>query len=419
MAGDRGRHAVTFHDVEMMVRVARPRIDQAADRLRQRRCGRPLARALASPLAPLPAARQREELRRRVHSRQPHEQLLAPPAPAEDERHLPARGQGAEDVLERVHRAHRAARERHDLVVVPQPAPPGVGRLEDVRDHHLAVGAGGDDRAERGVVHDPAGPQAAEEIPQLVGGDGVAGADIDPPALLERGPAVDADQPARGVEQAAAGVAGIDRGVHLDAVGVFEDRAGRKLVAVDARDDADADRRAEIGRQQEGIAGGEAGVAHGHGVAVGEHGMGEVVASDEFHEGHVAGRIEAHEHGVVEPAVVQPAAEHRAGGLGDVEVGQRVAVGADEDARSAPRRAGEDRDHRGRRPTDDLDAVRLRLEHGGIDVAADDPRGGERERQGGQAAADRQPPGCGPEDHAETSCRGRHRSTVTVRSGVR
>ena len=82
-----------------------------------------------------------------------------------------------------------------------------------------------------------------------------------------------------GVEQRPAGVAGVDRGVGLQAVGVFQNRAGRILVAVHARNDAVGHRGLKIGRQQERIAHGEAPVADAHLVAVAQFGVREIVAA--------------------------------------------------------------------------------------------------------------------------------------------
>ena len=228
-----------------------------------------------------------------------------------------------------------AAAERDDLVVVAQAAAIGVGRFQDVRDAHAAAVAHRDRRAERGVIDDPAALQAAEEILDLVDRDGVADADVHAAALFEAAAAVDADQFAVGVEQRAAGVAGVDRGVGLDAVGVFQQRAGRLLVAVRAGDDAVGHGRLKIGGQQERIADGEAPVADLHLVAVGHLGGGKVVAAQQLDQGHVAGRIDADDHRVVQPAVGHAALHVAAGGLDDVEVRQRVAVGRDHHARAA------------------------------------------------------------------------------------
>ena len=92
--------------------------------------------------------------------------------------------------------------------------------------------------AERGVIDDPAAMQHAEEILDLVDRDGVADADAHAAAFLERAAAVDADQASLGVEQRAARVARVDRGVGLQAVGVFQQRAGGELVAMHAGNDA-------------------------------------------------------------------------------------------------------------------------------------------------------------------------------------
>ena len=140
------------------------------------------------------------------------------------------------------------------------------------------------------MVDDPAAVQDAEEVLDLVDRDGVADADVHPAAFLERAAAVDADQPALGVEQRAARVARIDRGVGLEAVGVFQQRAGRKLVAMHAGDDPVGDGRLQVGGQQEGIAHGEDPIARADLVAVAQFGAGEIVASEELDQGHVAGR---------------------------------------------------------------------------------------------------------------------------------
>ena len=78
-----------------------------------------------------------------------------------------------------------------------------------------------------------------------------------------------------GVEQRPARVAGVDRGVGLHAVGVFQQRARRVLIAMHARDDAVADGRLKVGGQQKRIADREAPIADVHLVAVGQLGMRE------------------------------------------------------------------------------------------------------------------------------------------------
>ena len=111
------------------------------------------------------------------------------------------------------------------------------------------------------------------------------------------------------------------------------------LVAVHAGDDPVGDRGLEIGGQQERVAHGEAPSRRPATlVAVGQLGVREIVAAEELDQGHVARGIEAHDHGVVDPAVGHAALHRVAAGLGDVEVGQGVAVGRDHHARAAARR---------------------------------------------------------------------------------
>ena len=211
--------------------------------------------------------------------------------------------------------------------------------------------------------------QQSEKVPQLIGRDGIAHAHIDAAALFERSPAVDTDDPALGIEQAAAGIPRIDRRIDLQAVGILEDRAGGKLVASHPRYDAGADRGLEVGRQQERVAGGEAEVAHLDVVAVGQFGRGKVVASEELDQRDVPCRVEAHEHGVVEPTVGEPALHRDARRLDDVKIGEGVAVGTDEHTRTAPGLSREDRHRRSRRPPHDVDPLLLGAQHGSRDVA--------------------------------------------------
>src|SRR5262245_17819419 len=172
--------------------------------------------------------------------------------------HSPALGENTEDVLEGIGRINRSAGEGDDLVVVAQAAAKCVGAIENIGDADVAALAHSDGRAECRVIDDPAALQAAEEVFDLVDRNGVADADIDAAALFEAAAAIDADQVAVGIEERTAGIAGIDGGVSLNAVGVFEQRAGRRLIAMRAGDDAKGDRRLQIRGQETRIADGEA-----------------------------------------------------------------------------------------------------------------------------------------------------------------
>ena len=158
------------------------------------------------------------------------------------------------------------------------------------------------------MIDEPAALQQADEALDLIDRDRVADADVDAAALFERAAAVDADQLAVGVEQRAAGVAGVDGGVGLQAVGVFEQRAGRELVAMHAREDAVGDGGLEIVGQQERIADDIDPLADAASVAVAQFGGGKLVLAEELDERDVAARIEADEHGIDE-------AGHRRGRL--------------------------------------------------------------------------------------------------------
>ena len=115
------------------------------------------------------------------------------------------------------------------------------------------------------------------------------------------------------------------------------------LVAMHAGDDPVGDGGLEVGGQQEGVAHGEDPIAHAEPVAVAQLGGGEIVAAEELDQGHVAGGIEADQHGVVDLAVGHAALHRLAAGQSDVEIGQGVAVGRDDHARAAPLPAGHER----------------------------------------------------------------------------
>ena len=217
------------------------------------------------------------------------------------------------------------------------------------------------------MIDDPPAAQDAEEILDLVDGNGIAHVDAHAAPLVERAAAVDAHDLPLAVEQRAAGVARIDRGVGLQAVGIFQERAVGELVAMDAGDDAAGDRGLEVGGQQERVAHGEDPVAGAQAVAVAQFGMGKVVAAQQLDQGHVAGRIEPDDHGVVDPAVGHAALHGIAAGVRDVEVAQGVAVGRDDHAGTAPLPCRiEDRQHAAAGLGHDGDPLRLgRQDFGG------------------------------------------------------
>ena len=173
------------------------------------------------------------------------------------------------------------------------------------------------------------GPQMPQKVLDLVDGDGVADAGVDAAAFLERAAAVDADQFAVHVEKRAAAVARVDRRINLNAVGVFEERAGRVLIAVDAAYHAISHGRREVGGQQERIAQGQRPVAGSHRVAVAHFGEGELLAflvGKQLDEGHVTDLVKSDQNGMIENAVGQAALHDRPGAADDVEVRQGVAV---------------------------------------------------------------------------------------------
>jgi hypothetical protein len=103
-----------------------------------------------------------------VEAGESHEHLATAARTTVDQRHAPACGERAENVLERVDRAHRPARQRHHLVVIPQPTPVRVGRFENVGDHHPSIVGRRDGRPEGGMIDEPPTFEAAEKLAELV-----------------------------------------------------------------------------------------------------------------------------------------------------------------------------------------------------------------------------------------------------------
>ena len=126
------------------------------------------------------------------------------------------------------------------------------------------------------------------------------------------------------VEQRAAGVAAVDRGVGLDEVDV---RAGGD-VAGHGRDDAAGDGAAEA----EGVADGDHVLADAHRVAVAEHQLGQAGGVD-LEQREVGLRVGADDLGV-ELAVVGEADLHLFGVVDHVVVGDDVAVVLQDEARA-------------------------------------------------------------------------------------
>ena len=136
---------------------------------------------------------------------------------------------------------------------------------------------------------------------------------------------------------------------------------------MDAGDNAAGDRGLEVGSQEKRVAHGEDPVAGPQSVAVAEFRVGKVVAAQQLDQGHVAGRIEPDDHGVIDPAVGHAALHGIAAGMRDVEVAQGVAVGRDDHAGTAPLPCRiEDRQHAAAGLGHDGDALRLgRQDFGG------------------------------------------------------
>ena len=145
-------------------------------------------------------------------------------------------------------------------------------------------------------------------------------------AAQDRG--VDADQPAFDVEERAAGVAGVDRGVGLDEIFILLDA---EPAPAERAHDAAAHRLPDA----EGIADRQHHVAHFELVAVAERRRGETGRVD-FHDRHIGLGIAADDRGLEFPARLAEGDLHLVGAVDHVVVRQNIAVSRDDHARAEP-----------------------------------------------------------------------------------
>jgi len=158
------------------------------------------------------------------------------------------------------------------------------------------------------------GDEGFEDIAAHVGGDGETDALIAAGTRDDGG--IDPDQAAIGIDECAAGVAGIDGGIGLDEVLVGKPEGG----ATGGADDAHGDGLADAER----IADGEGDVADLNDVAVGEGGGRELVGVN-FQDGDVGLVVPSDDPGG-ELAAIGEFDLHLIGAFDDVVVGQDVAV---------------------------------------------------------------------------------------------
>ena len=182
------------------------------------------------------------------------------------------------------------------------------------------IGGDADEAARDGAGLDQAVHDAAREIDR----DGEADADVAVRSGEDGG--VDADEPAAGVDERAAGVARVDGGVGLDEILVAGDLVEDADAPAGGGDDAHGDGLADAER----VADGEDHVAHAELVAVGQGDGGQVLGLD-LDDGDVGLRIGADDLGG-ELAVVVEQHLQLVRPLDDVVVGDDVAVGGDDDA---------------------------------------------------------------------------------------
>src|SRR5690606_33336188 len=127
----------------------------------------------------------------------------------------------------------------------------------------------------------------------------------------------------------------VDGRVDLNAVGVFEDGAGRVLIAMHAAHNPVRHCGGEVGRQKKRVPNHINPVPHADVIAVANLCDRKIIPAEQLNQGHVTGRIETDEHTVIELAVVQTALHERAKVADDVKVGDSQTVLTDQHAGSA------------------------------------------------------------------------------------
>ena len=189
------------------------------------------------------------------------------------------------------------------------------------RGYEDAVGGVGEFEAEPLFVDDVGGQPAVEEVAGATDGHGEA----DVLGVLIDGD-VESDHLAVNVEEGPSGVAGIDGGIGLEDVAV-EDLAVVAGFAVFGGKNPDGDGVGEA----EGIAEDDHGFAEVKVVVGGEGNGGEGVGAVDFNEGEVVDFV-AGEYGAFVDGFVGEHDADAGGALDDMEVGEDVAVGMDDDA---------------------------------------------------------------------------------------
>src|SRR5690606_6798520 len=206
--------------------------------------------------------------------------------------------------------------------------------------------------AEEGAAHASGGEDLVNHVVREVDRDGEPEPDGAAGGANHRG--IDADDAAAGVEERAAGVAGVDRGVGLDELV----KAGAPGAAVRGGDHAAGDGAFEPGR----VADRDRGLADLEAVGVAEGSDGEPAGVDAEH-GDVDGRVHA-EHGGLEAATVGEGDADRAIVPDDVGVREDDAVRPHDDAGCGAVVVA-DADHGRRDLADDADELLLLALEGG------------------------------------------------------
>ncbi len=208
--------------------------------------------------------------------------------------------------------------------------------LDDQARRVVVVGEVADRRVGGAVLALEPRAEVLDEVLDLVHARRVAHADVDAHAVgPEAAEAVDPDPAPVLVEEGAARVARVDRGVRLDAVSVDEVRgAPAVLEAVDPGDDPLGHGRRVVLREEERITHREHAVADADLVRAPHLDEVEAVPPGELAQSNVSARVDPEELRLVELPVVQ-ADEELVVDLGHVEVRDRVAARIDDDARAA------------------------------------------------------------------------------------
>jgi len=176
------------------------------------------------------------------------------------------------------------------------------------------------------VINNATAVQVSNEILSLIDRNCITNSDVNSTTFLKGAAADDAQQSTFGIIDGTTRVAGINRGIGLQAVPVFKQSARRILITPYAAEDSIGHGRFQIGCQQKGIADYHAPVSGLGRSTVAQCGSWKVTASKQSDHCQVAHRVDSNDDCIVHVSIAHAAAHERARRACDMKVGQCITV---------------------------------------------------------------------------------------------